>query len=72
MTDDTQKSIRPIPHNPNLDLYEGEWVMTRYGEVVAHAPTSTQLVHNFRALNLDPRECVMEFSHPPSKSWQVW
>ena len=63
-----------IRRNPNLDPFEGEWVMTLNGEVICHASSSTELVRKARErfMPFEIAGCVMEYVHPPTKAGVVW
>lgn len=64
-------AMEPVVRLPELDQYEGQWVATKHGRVVAHATSSRELAKRVRELGADGEDAVAEFVAPPSATWVV-
>lgn len=64
--------MKPVSRNPALDDYLGLWVAVADGEVVASAPTPTDLVPAVKALPIEvQRRAVAQYAHPPWEPPQI-
>jgi hypothetical protein len=66
------RRVPPIPRSHVLDEFEGRWVATIDGEVVAAADTSRQLAGRLHSMDHRKRErAVVEYVRPTSDSYIV-
>jgi hypothetical protein len=53
-------SVKPVPRLKALDQYSGEWVAVKDGVVIAHSPSSREVVRQLQRLGPDAKDAVLQ------------
>jgi hypothetical protein len=52
--------VQPVPRLQALDQYPGEWVAVKDGVVIAHSPSSREVVRQLQKLGPNAKDAVLQ------------
>jgi len=63
--------VDPIPRAQALDKHAGEWVAIKDGQVIAHSPSSREVVRQMRGLGTAAEGAILQRAATPTEALAV-
>jgi Family of unknown function (DUF5678) len=63
--------IPPVPRAQVLDKYAGQWVAIKDGRVIAHSPSSREVVRQMRRLGAEAEGAILQRAAEPTEALAV-
>ena len=63
--------VDPVPRERVLDEHVGEWVAVKDGRVIAHSPSSREVVRQMRKLGADADGAILQRSSTETEALAV-
>lgn len=65
------KRVQPVPRLQALDEYAGQWVAVKNGRVIAHSPSSREVVRQLRRMGPEAKGAVLQRAATPTEALAV-